>query len=216
MSILSLPFELLKCIFAYNKQHELPVLSQVCKKFYEIIGKKSFIVSEDLAMQSPELLVWSMANGYRISYGIIPQAVIRGNVELVKFIFTKKSSYLRIEKQSDLCELAVKGGQMRMLRALRDGSLGKVFPWSWLSCHYAIGLNRIDILRALRDGSLGEKCPRDQHSILTAVQMNNSEAIKLFRVEGLEWYPSKEECVHFAKTLGHLELAKEIESGNLD
>lgn len=60
-------------------------------------------------------------------------------------------------------ESAVEGGQLEVVRELRDGSFGERCPWNSFATDAAAMRGHVEILRALRDGSLDGKCPWDKN-----------------------------------------------------
>lgn len=112
--------------------------------------------------------------------------------------------------------LAARYGYLDIVRYLRDGSLGKVYPWSVEVIARAVEHGHMEVVRALRDRSLGEVCPWDESVPVFAAVTGRLNILRALRDGSLgdvcPW--DKEECRRWARK--QPKILELIDSGVLD
>lgn len=212
MSLLILPFELLRLIFEWCQEYEQPPISRTCKKFYKLIDKKAFVIRNKLAAHSVDLLRWSVTNGYRVDRYIMDIAIRNGSLDVIKLILSKRNYLSKPESRLMYCRRAVNHGQVEILNALLDGSLGTKCELSHVLIMAAIACQRLDIIRMLRD----RNCPCGGEEIYITITCSTLETLRFLRSEKCEWFRNKEASLKLASKHKKQDMVDAIESGELD
>lgn len=164
MSVLEVPNDALQHAFSFLHEEELAIVEQTCKRLASLITRRTHRLPVSMVLISPERLKWAQTCGLRCFhlcetgrkmckrgdlpglrnllsgidfyyyYMLMDIAVEFGHIHIVKALLSGElgpKQYLT----HGLCEIAAKHRQLKMLYALRDGSLGDKAPGNRDECY---------------------------------------------------------------------------------
>jgi hypothetical protein len=173
---------------------------------YCLGNNKEYILKSKIFLNNIEVLN-SIDDSFLFLYNIynsnfLEYITIKNNMILIEWLINKK-------KNLDLCRLAIRYNNLKMLRFLRERN--DPYHWNKNCTYYAFKNNNLEMLSFLRSGN--DPCPWDRYCCWKAVENNNLEMLQFLR-KGNDPCPWYELCTCDAVKNNNLEILKFLREGN--
>ena len=128
-------------------------------------------------------------------------AIFNGNLDVLVRVMTKTvRAWIRLHRHIHFCNVAAKGGQLKVLQWLRSEAGGK-FRWDSDTCKIAAENGHLDVLKYAHQNG----CPWNKYTCAYAASKGRLEVLKWARQNGCKW---DAEIYANAAENGHLEVLK--------